>query len=185
MKVEGLRLMAFLIVFGVTVIMAGYFLSQTRIPQRIDLLTPESAEFEISQNSDLLIYWVILFFTCVVGIVEMFSALRGSNSIQKFLLFLLYLGLLTGAVCSVTRVFDIMRENHEILTKVYLGENFKNFPQYITANQSFFDGDLFRSIAFEWGLTIGIVVGLNLIFCGLTGDLPFWETENEEILKKS
>jgi len=181
MKVEGLRLIGFLIVFGVTVIIASYFLSQTRTPQRTDLLTPESAKFEISQNSDFIIYWVILFFTCVIGIVETFSVLRGSNSIQKFLLFLLYLGLLTGAICSVTRVFDIMRENHEILTKVYLGEDFKNFPQYITANQSFFDSDLFRSIGFEWGLTIGIIVGLNLIFCGLTGDLPFWKTENEEM----
>jgi hypothetical protein len=67
------------------------------MPSNLDVLTDANAKFEVERNADFLIFWAVLFFTCVVGIIELLQLFdpKAKQTEELLLLSLLYFGLLS------------------------------------------------------------------------------------------
>ena len=118
-----------------------------------------------------------MFLTCVVGIVELIPTLndckQGDNNTvaKKILLSIIYIGFLFGISLSVSRSWDIMRENNAIMADGIAGTHIK---EYVELNKSPFDS--FLSIDAEFlglGLIILVLMLLLLFITGLLRSSDF------------
>lgn len=82
-------------------------------------------EFTASLLRDFSIFFAVLFFTCVVGIVELLPEFEKINGILSWIcISTIYFGLLTGVVFSIQRCFWLYEQN-----KRFAGALGFNFPE--------------------------------------------------------
>lgn len=107
----------------------------------------EYAKLRVESNRDMLIFWAVLFFTCVVGIIELLPEireltfpLRGISLITIFAsnqtyVTCIYFGLLSGMVFSIINAFNVYRNSFDLVQKDELGadgkKSVKDYPTYI------------------------------------------------------
>ena len=150
----------FLLVIFIPII--TYYSIFTGTPINFDLLTPQNARNEVSSNENFLIFWSVLTFTCLVGLIELFQLIKNDDARRvKIPNFLLFLILVYGIVLSIDRTWNIIRENYAIMISGLLGRDYK---QYARSNASIFDHPIVRDRIFEFILVLGTVLILSSIF---------------------
>ena len=133
------KIISMCLVFAVSFILIVCAMLQTSMPSNIDALTQEGARLEVESNNDFLIFYAVLFFTCVVGTIELLPSFEEwvkKGSWEKRLLSFLYAGLLFGMLFSISSSWRILRENHDI---IFSGKLENGIKDYISANQTIFD----------------------------------------------
>lgn len=107
-------------------------------PDVSTLITIEDAKFIAGINRDFIIFWAILFFTCVVGIIELLGHIDDfiKNRTHETLIAILYFSLVAGIICSVFQAWNIYRINYALAYQTKLGLNIENF---VRANPSAID----------------------------------------------
>lgn len=97
----------------------------------------ESARLILEHNRDTNLFWAVLTFTCTVGIIELLPIINKSfPSWEQICLGIIYFVLLIGIVFSVWRVFEIYRENRELLLSGRIGERIRKKAE---ENRTFMD----------------------------------------------
>lgn len=126
------------------------------------LVCVQNGRFIADANRDSVLFWGVMFLTCVVGIVELLQ-LEPKQEFQKWLLFVLYVGLLIGMVLSMSKGWDLYRENYELTIKGKLGGDIK---VYKLTNPSFIDKhkDILLCKWFEAIFIIVAIVFFELLF---------------------
>lgn len=105
--------------------------SRKKSPQKEELadalaqLDSESAKMELQSNDSFLIFYAVLIFTFVIGILTLITPLANPSSLgEQFVLGIIYCGMLGGMVYCIWEVWIILRENHDIVYDTEL------FPKY-------------------------------------------------------
>ncbi len=104
---------------------------------------PATARLIVEGNRDFLVFYVVLFFTCVVGIIELLSEFdnvdrkfskKGDD--EKIALTLLYLFLVAGIFFSISQCWNVYRISYALTYNGKLGNDLMNFAK---ENPSFVD----------------------------------------------
>lgn len=76
-------------------------------------LDDNDAELLPEINRDFLIFWAILFFTCVAGIIELIPSfyISGSKTPNQFMLTIIFLGLVIVLLLSISQCLKVLRGN--------------------------------------------------------------------------
>jgi uncharacterized membrane protein YkvI len=80
-----------------------------------------SAVLILENNRDTLIFWAVLVFTCVVGIIELLSEIKKPFNVQQFCIFMIYFVLLFVMGFSIWRVLRVYGENRGLALSGRLG----------------------------------------------------------------
>jgi predicted RND superfamily exporter protein len=122
----------------------------------------ESAKLILENNRDTMIFWAVLVFTCVVGIIGLLPEINSIKSltlraiIQQACLFIIYVALLAGMLYSVYRFLKIYGESRELALSGRLGREIKNKAN----NKSTY---LDKFIDYKWRMPISILVIIIVI----------------------
>jgi hypothetical protein len=117
-----------------------------------------SGRYREEINRDYLIFWAVLFFTCLVGIIGLLSFIHENLSIEllgKFDVYVIYFVLLAGILLSFSRCVNIMREGKALTENGILGVGFR---EYVEAN------DTFTKIYINIWVEIIFLFGIFLVF---------------------
>jgi nicotinamide riboside transporter PnuC len=87
----------------------------------------DSARLQQEINRDALIFWAVLVFTCVVGIIGLLpqihsASLLSVSGVLQVCLAIIYLGLLIGMLFSIWRVVETYKENRMLALSGRLGK---------------------------------------------------------------
>jgi len=98
----------------------------------------EYAKLRVETNREMLVFWAVLFFTCVVGIIELLSEIKVQSfssgltpswtNAQSYI-FLIYFGLLIGMILSVHSAFSRYKESNRLVLDGELGAELKNYAE--------------------------------------------------------
>ena len=148
------------------------------------LLSKEDARFKAETNRDFLIFWAVLFFSCVVAIIELLPQIcRQSFAVQKLsarivmrvlrnkntYLSIIYFGLLFGIALSIYSGFKTYGESAELTFSGEIGEGYKH---YVILHPSLYDIYVMPyAEACKWVLIIGALVVFGLLYCVKIGIL--------------
>lgn len=130
----------------------------------------EHLKMRVETNREILVFWAILIFTCVVGIIELLpeideqkfsDGLTISLTNAQSYVFLIYFGLLIGMVVSTHSAFSRYRESNKLVLEGKLGEELK---EYAKAHPTWVD-KIIRSKA-DWFIeSILVVLALFVFTC--------------------
>jgi hypothetical protein len=106
-------------------------------------LSKEEAKLVVEHDRDMMIFWAVLVFTCVTGIVGLLSKIEPPFDDQQLCLLIIYLALLAVMSFGIRRTFEIQREIREIAKSEILGTGIMNKA---IKKPTFFD----KVIDLEW-----------------------------------
>ena len=100
----------------------------------------EYAKLAVEFNRDMLVFWALLFFTCVVGIIELLPQIKeqpisniGLPGIdlrnEQTYISVIYFGLLGGMIFSILNSFRIYRDSKKLVLAGELGEDSKKYAE--------------------------------------------------------
>ena len=150
----------------------------------VEYLDKESAKMELESNDRFLIFYAVLIFTFITGMLIIISFLNRSGAIEQAVLSTVYEGMLFGILYCIWEIWGILRENHDIvygtkhfpeLQKYYKGRMFVGqFPEVLTKK---FEGitmsiifilfELLLFVASGWlnfVMAVIVIVALGLVF---------------------
>ena len=130
-------------------------------------MSEETAKFVFSTSREFLIFWAVLFFTCLVGIIELLSEVKHpfNHSCCDCFIFALYLGLVVGMVLSVFQCFQIV--NSSIQLNEFLPVDYQ---QYVESHRTFSE-QLVGSPYSMWIMILLIIVIFSGLYCCKTGSI--------------
>jgi hypothetical protein len=129
-------------------------------------LTPEEAKFETQNNVNFMLFWAVLFFTCIIGIIELIPSLKVDEIriVERNCLVLFYIILLGGIEFSVPRIWNLYRENFQI---TFCGKLGQNILEWVQSTPGTLDNILLNPL-FEWiCLSFVTIVLVLLLFSKL------------------
>ena len=100
---------------------------------------PETARLIVEGNRDFLVFYIVLLFTCVMGIIELLPELNEFHCKKtdlKVILTLMYLILVAGILFSTYQCWHVYRISYELTYSGKLGQELKRFA---TDNPSIID----------------------------------------------
>jgi len=126
----------------------------------------EEGKFLAETNRDFIIFWAVLFFTCIVGLIELLSELnRNAGKWLKLFVATLYFLLVVGIILSMSQCWNIYRVSYALTYNGKLGPEIENF---IRANPSLIDQceqkyGILTNVCWEiFALTIVVIILVSL-----------------------
>ncbi len=113
--------------------------------------------FIVEHHREMMIFWAVLVFTFLVGIIELLPQVEPPLGTYQEILFVVYFALLLGMCFSVLRVFEIYREIRSLALLRHLGTVVQN---YADIKRTRFDRIIDWSPHSEFEFSI---VGLSLV----------------------
>jgi len=133
----------------------------------------ESAKFKAEINRDFLIFWAIIFFTCITGIIALLQHLKTvQTGTERALFLILYFGLVLGVLVSMTTSWNIIRESQEFTRRGLLG---LDFQQYMQKNKSMFELLSFENTLWWGSIVISVGIFLQSLYFAAIGWLRWRE----------
>lgn len=87
----------------------------------------EADKFRLQLLRDIMLFYGVLIFTCVLGMIELIPELKPLPSSELPLVTIIYFGLLFGLIYSFSRCWDIYKESIELT--VNLGKEYLKYPR--------------------------------------------------------
>ena len=139
----------------------------------------EWVKMRLEGNSSFLTFWAILFFTCVVGVIELLPEVKSlwqtGDSVLFILISGLYASLIVGMWLCIYSCVRIIRENVNFILDGRLGKEFiehaKNYPTI--SDKLLCDQDRRVRKRIELYLSITIGVCFTLLYLAKVGLLSF------------
>jgi hypothetical protein len=130
----------------------------------------DNVKIELQGNQDFLIFYGVLFLTCVTGILTMIPHFKEATWGERKVLSSIYVGLLCTMLVSILNSWDILRENSDLFNSGLLGNEWNTYlHDRGLANQlHIFDNPLNFEFSLTLLLSIVLVIFelLLLIKCG-------------------
>ncbi|UCG36745.1 MAG: hypothetical protein JSV64_00225, partial [Candidatus Bathyarchaeota archaeon] len=81
------------------------------MPEKID----EPSKLILASNRDTLLFWGVLIFTCIIGLIELLQHIDPAiPTVQLFLFGMIYVGFLFGMGFSIYRASEIYRDVRQV-----------------------------------------------------------------------
>ncbi|MCJ7608158.1 hypothetical protein MUP00_00610 [Candidatus Bathyarchaeota archaeon] len=126
-----------------------------------------TSRYIFSVSREFLTFWGVMFFTGVVGIVELLPEIDyGSHSVQySFFGTLLHFGLVALMILSLRNCFRIVKDSSRLTREGALGEDYRKFAleHPSDVDNMFFKDGVFQSWRANL-LQVGVVIFFTLLF---------------------
>lgn len=156
------------LIFLVSIVLVFLFLNPMN-PRKFDASALDDEEvddgrFIANANRDSILFWGVIFLTCVVGIVELLQ-LEPRQGFKYWLVFVFYVALLILMVQCMSKGWDLYRENYELTDRGKLGKEIKDH-RFHPSNLSLIDKhkDIIFCEWFEASFIIGVIVFFESLF---------------------
>jgi hypothetical protein len=126
-------------------------------------LTRESAKMELQSNDSFMIFYSVLIFTFLTGLLTIINIWGNQNQYVQTVLFVINQGMIVGILFCISQVFFILRENHDIVFDTDLFPDLKEFfkGRGVAEKLPFLRSPSFKAILL---LIVAIVFELLIIF---------------------